>query len=117
MRLLPREEKFYTLFLGQVDIISEAARLLLEAGADPNALAEMYDAECTTLSMLVSSSHPAEAGVQGALAELLLVSWSERADAGAASTSITASAAAPDGRVARRYANITPSLSRAYGVS
>lgn len=30
MRLLPREEKFYHLFLKQVDIISEAARLLLE---------------------------------------------------------------------------------------
>jgi predicted phosphate transport protein (TIGR00153 family) len=29
MRLLPREEKFYHLFLKQVDIISEAARLLL----------------------------------------------------------------------------------------
>ena len=30
MRLLPREEKFYHLFLKQVEIISEAARLLLE---------------------------------------------------------------------------------------
>jgi predicted phosphate transport protein (TIGR00153 family) len=30
MRLLPREEKFYALFLSQVDIISEAARLLLQ---------------------------------------------------------------------------------------
>jgi len=30
MRLLPREEKFYHLFLKQVDIISEASRLLLE---------------------------------------------------------------------------------------
>jgi hypothetical protein len=30
MRLLPREEKFYPLFLKQVDIISEASRLLLE---------------------------------------------------------------------------------------
>jgi len=30
MRLLPREEKFYGLFLKQSDIISEAARLLLE---------------------------------------------------------------------------------------
>jgi len=30
MRLLPREEKFYHLFLKQVDIISEATRLLLE---------------------------------------------------------------------------------------
>ena len=30
MRLLPREEKFYGLFLKQVEIISEAARLLLD---------------------------------------------------------------------------------------
>src|ERR1039458_2074191 len=32
MRLLPREEKFYGLFLKQADIISEAARLLLDGG-------------------------------------------------------------------------------------
>jgi uncharacterized protein Yka (UPF0111/DUF47 family) len=30
MRLLPREEKFYHLFLKQVDIISECARILLD---------------------------------------------------------------------------------------
>jgi hypothetical protein len=30
MRLLPREEKFFTLFLKQVEIISQASRLLLE---------------------------------------------------------------------------------------
>jgi hypothetical protein len=30
MRLLPREEKFYHLFLKQVEVISEAARLLLD---------------------------------------------------------------------------------------
>src|SRR4051812_49938459 len=30
MRLLPREEKFYHLFARQVEIISEAGRLLLE---------------------------------------------------------------------------------------
>jgi ankyrin repeat protein len=48
------------------------ARLLLEAGADANATAHMYGGGCTVLSMLVSSSHPAEAGVQAALAEVLL---------------------------------------------
>ena len=42
----------------------EIARLLLDAGSDPNALADMYDARCTTLSMLVSSSPPADAGLQ-----------------------------------------------------
>ncbi len=50
----------------------EVARVLLEAGAEADALADMYDHRCTTLSMLVSSSHPAEAGLQGALAETLL---------------------------------------------
>ena len=50
----------------------EIARTLLEAGAEPDALADMYGAECTTMSMLVSSSHPAEAGLQVPLVELLL---------------------------------------------
>lgn len=49
----------------------EIAGLLLDAGADVNALADMYDAQCTTLSMLVSSSPPADAGLQRPLAELL----------------------------------------------
>jgi hypothetical protein len=50
----------------------EVARLLLTAGADPNALADMYDARCTTLSMLVSSTPPARAGVQVPLIEALV---------------------------------------------
>ncbi|HEV3331151.1 MAG TPA: ankyrin repeat domain-containing protein [Bryobacteraceae bacterium] len=50
----------------------EIARALLEAGAEPDALADMYGAECTTMSMLVSSSHPARAGLQVPLVELLL---------------------------------------------
>jgi ankyrin repeat protein len=50
----------------------EVARLLLDAGADPDALAIMYDNLCTTMSMLVSSSHPARAGVQAELAETLI---------------------------------------------
>jgi hypothetical protein len=50
----------------------EIARALLKAGAEPDALADMYGAKCTTMSMLVSSSHPAEAGLQAQLVELLL---------------------------------------------
>ena len=50
----------------------EIARLLLDAGADPNALADMYGERCTTLGMLVSSTPPAEAGLQRPLADLLL---------------------------------------------
>ncbi len=48
------------------------ARALLAAGAEPDALADMYGAQCTTMSMLVSSSHPAEARLQAPLVELLL---------------------------------------------
>jgi hypothetical protein len=48
------------------------ARLLLQSGADADALAGMYGGQHTTMSMLVSSSHPAEAGVQVALVDCLL---------------------------------------------
>jgi ankyrin repeat protein len=50
----------------------EIARTLLVAGAEPDALADMYGTPCTTMSMLVSSDHPARAGLQVALAGLLL---------------------------------------------
>lgn len=50
----------------------EICRLLLDGGAEVDALADLYDAECTTMSMLVSSSPPAEGGLQAALAETLL---------------------------------------------
>jgi len=48
------------------------ARVLLEAGADADALADMYGHRCTTMEMLVSSVHPHAAGVQSALVETLL---------------------------------------------
>jgi hypothetical protein len=48
------------------------ATMLLEAGAAPDALAGMYGGQCTTMSMLVSSSPPAEAGVQVALVDTLV---------------------------------------------
>jgi ankyrin repeat protein len=48
------------------------AKVLLNAGAEADALADMYGGQCTTLSMLVSSCHPAKAGVQVALADTLL---------------------------------------------
>jgi ankyrin repeat protein len=50
----------------------EVTKLLLDAGAEVDALADMYDQKCTTMSMLVSSCHPADAGLQGVLAETLL---------------------------------------------
>jgi ankyrin repeat protein len=50
----------------------EIAKILLDAGAEPDALADMYEHKCTTMSMLVSSCHPHNAGLQIALAEMLL---------------------------------------------
>lgn len=55
----------------------DVAKTLLNAGAEVDALADMYGGQCTTMSMLVSSCHPANAGVQVPLVETLL-------DAGAA---------------------------------
>lgn len=51
---------------------AEIARLLLEAGAQPDALAGMYGGECATLSLLVSSTPPADAGVQVPLLHALV---------------------------------------------
>jgi len=50
----------------------DIAEMLLEAGAEVDALAGLYGGEHTTMSMLVSSAHPARAGVQVALVEALL---------------------------------------------
>lgn len=50
----------------------EVAKTLLEAGAEVDSLADLYGGQCTTLSLLVSSCHPAAAGLQVALAETLL---------------------------------------------
>ena len=50
----------------------EITKALLEAGAEPDALADLYDSKCTTMSMLVTSAHPARAGLQAELAEMLL---------------------------------------------
>lgn len=49
----------------------EVAGMLLTAGAEVDALAEAYGTRSTTMSLLVSSAHPAEAGLQTALAERL----------------------------------------------
>lgn len=48
------------------------ATMLLDAGADVNALAQMYGGDCATLPMLISSTPPYETGVQVPLVHLLL---------------------------------------------
>lgn len=50
----------------------EVARTLLRAGAEVDSVANLYGGQCTTMSLLVSSVHPAKAGLQVALAETLL---------------------------------------------
>src|SRR5438105_671990 len=50
----------------------EVAQTLLETGAEVDALADLYGGQCTTMALLVSSCHPAEAGVQVALVNTLL---------------------------------------------
>jgi len=50
----------------------DVAKTLLEAGAEVDALADMYGGQCTTMSLLVSSGHPAKAGVQVALVDTLV---------------------------------------------
>lgn len=50
----------------------EVARTLLEGGAAVDALADLYGGRCTTMGLLVSSCHPAQAGVQAALVDTLV---------------------------------------------
>jgi len=50
----------------------QVARALLRAGAAPDSLASLYGGTCTTMSLLVSSTPPARAGVQVALVDVLV---------------------------------------------
>lgn len=50
----------------------DVTKILLGAGAEVDASADLYGGQCTTMTLLVSSCHPAEAGVQVALVETLL---------------------------------------------
>ncbi len=58
------------------------ATALLDADAAPDALASLYGGECTTLSLLVSSHHPAQAGVQIPLVDLLVARGASVTDLG-----------------------------------
>ena len=50
----------------------EIAKILLDAGADPNALQDSYGGQNTTMALLVSSSPPKNAGVQVPLVDILV---------------------------------------------
>src|SRR5215468_2186738 len=49
----------------------EIAEVLLAAGSDPDARCDSYGCDNTTMTLLVSSAHPARAGVQADLVEAL----------------------------------------------
>ncbi|MFK7818233.1 MAG: hypothetical protein AB8G99_05925 [Planctomycetaceae bacterium] len=51
--------------------LADLARVILNAGADINATAEMYGGGSTALGLLLSSAHPAAAGVTDEVAEVL----------------------------------------------
>jgi hypothetical protein len=53
--------------------LAEIARLLIDAGADVNATAEMYGGGSTTLGLLITSDHPAKAGVISDVRKVLVV--------------------------------------------
>ena len=57
--------------------LPDVVKLLLEAGADVNATARMYGGDCTTIALLISSSHPAEAGVMGDVVKILIEAGAE----------------------------------------
>ena len=61
---------------------AQVAEILIEAGADPDALCEAYGGECTTMALLVSSTPPARAGVQVPVLKVLIESGAEMAPAG-----------------------------------
>ena len=52
--------------------IVEIATLLLDAGADIDATADVYGGDCTTLGLAATSAHPRQARVQLPLIDLLL---------------------------------------------
>ena len=52
--------------------IVEIAEMLLKAGAEVDAIADVYGGGCTTLGLVATSVHPERAGVQEALLKTLL---------------------------------------------
>lgn len=52
--------------------IVEITEVLLNAGAEVDATADVYGSRCTTLGLAATSIHPEEAGVQEALLQILL---------------------------------------------
>ena len=58
--------------------LAEIARLLLEVGADVNGTADMYGGGTTTLGLLVTSDHPAKAGVTDDVRKVLVAAGAKQ---------------------------------------
>ena len=58
--------------------LAEITRLLVDAGADVNATANMYGGGSTALGLLVTSDHPAKAGVTGDVLKVLVDAGAKR---------------------------------------
>ncbi len=52
--------------------LAAVTQILIDAGADVNATAEMYGGGSTTIALLITSSHPAAAGVVDEVVQLLI---------------------------------------------
>ncbi len=57
--------------------LAEIAQVLIDAGADVNATAEMYGGNCTTIALLITSCFPAEAGVVDDVVKVLVDAGAE----------------------------------------
>ena len=60
--------------------LADVARVLIEAGADVNAPAEMYGGNCTAIALLITSAFPAEAGVVDDVVQVLIDAGAETSD-------------------------------------
>ena len=60
--------------------LAEVAQLIIDAGADVNATAEMYGGGCTTIALLITSAFPAEAGVVDEVVKVLIDAGAETDD-------------------------------------
>jgi len=58
--------------------LAEIPRILIEAGADVNVEANMHGGSSTTLGQLVTSDHPAKAGVTGDVQKVLEAAGAKR---------------------------------------
>ena len=57
--------------------LAEVAQILLDTGADVNATAEMYGGGSTPIALLISSAHPAEAGVMDEVVKVLVAAGAQ----------------------------------------